>query len=378
MLGTLGVEEEYLVVDAATGDLCPRGTVLLDAAQADLGPTVQTEMNLCQVEICTPICHSLDEAGAHLAAIRTAMGAAARRRGLAIAATGSHPDAAWEQQAITPRPRYLELEERYQQLAREQLVCGCHVHVGIDDPDDVIRALDGVRPWIPTLLALSANSPYWQGADTGYASYRTQVFDRWPTGGPAPVCHDRAGYDAAVAELVEVGMIADASYLYWHVRPSTRYSTLELRVGDVPLDVEGSLMLAGLFRALVATALVDRRGPQDDPPGDGLLRAATWRASRSGLEGPLIDPLALDEVPAPRLVRRLLRHVRPAAKALGDWDQLQDLVERVLREGNGAQRQRAALLRAGGDLQAVTRMVVETTTRSAAAVFPVEALLRGA
>jgi carboxylate-amine ligase len=374
MHGTVGVEEEYLVVDAVTGELCPRGGGLLEAARSDLGPKVQAEMSLAQIEVGSAVCTSLDEVAEELTGLRSVLGGAAAGHGVAIAATGTHPDASWAEQAITPQPRYLELEREYQQLAREQLVCGCHVHVGVDDPDDAVRAMDRVRPWVPTLLALSANSPFWQGADTGYASYRTQVFDRWPTAGPAPLCGDRAGYEQVVAELTDVGMIADASYLYWHVRPSHRYSTLELRVADVSLDVDGPVMLAGLFRSLVHAALTDGPGV-DDPPGDEVLRAATWRASRSGLDGPLIDPIAREEVPAPELVRRLLAHVAPAAAELGDLPRLEELVGAVLRKGNGAQRQRRAS-RVATDLGAVTRMVVAATVGGGAE--RVAALPRGA
>src|SRR3954452_14175070 len=219
---TIGVEEEFLTVDAKSLELRPRADRVLAATRRVLGPAVQTELNLAQIEVATPVCDSLDVLEAQLRRARTVLAAGVATRNSAIAATATHPCAQWVSQVITPADRYLGLEEDYQQLAREQLICGCHVHVGIDDPDRVIRIMDRVRSWVPVLLAFAANSPYWQGVDTGYASYRTQVFDRWPTGGPAPLCGDRAGYERIVSELVEVGMIADETYVYWHVGPSSR------------------------------------------------------------------------------------------------------------------------------------------------------------
>src|SRR4051794_40863938 len=248
---TIGVEEEFLTVDAKSLELRPRADRVLAATRRVLGRAVQAELNLAQIEVATPVCDSLDVLEAQLRRARTALAAGAATRNSAIAATGAHPCAQWVSQAITPADRYLGLEEDYQHLAREQLICGCHVHVGIDDPDDLVRVMDRVRSWVPVLLAFGANSPFWQGGDTGYSSYRTQVFDRWPTGGPSPVCGDRAGYEAVVSELIELGMIPDDSYLYWHLRPSGRYPTLELRVADVALTAEDAVALAALFRALV-------------------------------------------------------------------------------------------------------------------------------
>src|SRR3954470_9807896 len=242
---TIGVEEEFLTVDAKSLELRPRADRMLAATRRVLGPAVQTELNLAQIEVATPVCDSLDVLEAQLRRARTALAAGAATRNSAIAATATHPCAQWVSQVITPADRFLGLEEDYQQLAREQLICGCHVHVGINDPDDRVRVMDRVRSWLPVLLAFAANSPFWQGVDTGYASYRTQVFDRWPTAGPAPICGDHEGYESLVGELVELGMIPDQSYVYWHLRPSGRYPTLELRVADVALSADGAVALAG-------------------------------------------------------------------------------------------------------------------------------------
>jgi carboxylate-amine ligase len=357
---TVGVEEEYLTVDQFSLELRPRGDRILSAARRALGPAVQAELNLAQIEAATPVCTSISEVELQIRRMRTAVAAAASSRGAAIAATGTHPWAEWITQAITPTHRYLELEQDYQQLAREQLICGCHVHVGIDDPDALVQVMDRVRSWVPVLLAFAANSPYWQGIDTGYASYRTQVFDRWPTAGPSPVCGDRSGYDRVIGELAALGMIPDETYVYWHLRPSSRYPTLELRVSDVALTVEGAAALASLFRALVRTCHNELCGRASTLPRHEAVRAATWRACRYGLDGSLIDLVRTEEVPAPELVRRLLRYVRPSCEDHDEWEEIFERVEAILTGGNGAQRQRRALLETGS-LRGVAQMIVDET-----------------
>jgi glutamate---cysteine ligase / carboxylate-amine ligase len=357
---TVGVEEEYLTVDAASLELRPWGDRVLAAARPALGPGVQAELNLAQIEIATPVCRSSAEIDTEIRRARAALGRAAASRQAAVAATGTHPDGCWLQQAITPVDRYLDIARDYQQLAREQVICGCHVHVGIGDPDRAVRVMDRLRSWVPVLLALSANSPYWQGTDTGYASYRTEVFDRWPTAGPPPVCGDREGYERVVGELVALGMIPDPTYVYWHLRPSCRYPTLELRVADVAMTVDEAVTLAGLFRALVRT--VSRRLDHERYafPRHELVRAATWRACRYGLEGPLIDLVRGEEASAHELVHRLLDYIRADCEEDGEWTELSGRVGAILIAGNGAQRQRA-VLRATGSLASVTRMIVERT-----------------
>jgi glutamate---cysteine ligase / carboxylate-amine ligase len=364
---TVGVEEEYLTVDRRSLELRPRGDRVLAASRPVLGTAVQAELNLAQIEVATPVCTSISEVETQIRRIRSALAAAAASRSTALAATGTHPCADWTAQAITPTDRYLDLEQDYQQLAREQLICGCHVHVGIEDPDALVQVMDRVRSWVPVLLAFAANSPYWQGVDTGYASYRTQLFDRWPTGGPSPVCRDRGGYERTIGQLVRLGMIKDETYVYWHLRPSGRYPTLELRVADVALGVEGAAALAALFRALVRTGHGELGGRTPELPGHEAVRAATWRACRYGLEGPLIDLVRAEEVAAPELVGRLLEHVRPSCVEHGDWDEVSQRVEAVLARGNGAQRQRRALLETGS-LREVTRMIVEQTDPTTASV----------
>jgi carboxylate-amine ligase len=358
---TVGVEEEFLIVDAETRALRPRAERLLAVAKPFLGERVQYELNLAQIEVGTAICHSLGEVRDQLKALRSEVMAAAEQEGSRIVAAGTHPFSEWLSQQITPRARYLYLDDAYQQLAWEQLVCGCHVHVCIPDRDLAIAIMDRVRPWLAVLLALGANSPFWQGVDTGYASFRTQVFDRWPTTGTPHVLGDRAAYDAVVAALVSTGSIDDASRIYWDVRPSMRYETLEFRVADVCTTVDETVMIAGLARALARTCQREElAGTPIEHARPELLRAARWRASRYGMSEQLIDVEECALVPAQVLVERLLAYVRDDLEEHGEWDELRGLVRAAFAHGSGAARQRDALERHGEFPAVVDALVAET------------------
>src|SRR3954467_257438 len=233
-------------------------------------------------------------------------------------------------------------------VAREQVICGCHVHVGIDDPELAIATMDRVRPWLPVLLALSSNSPFWQGRDTGFASYRTEIWARWPTAGFPPVLGTRAHYDDLVDELLSIGAIDEPASLYWYVRPSVRYPTIELRICDVALRVEDTVTLSGLVRALVwpprREALA--RVPVSEPSTEAL-ESATWRAARYGLHGNLVLPLARRVAPAADVVAVLLEHVRDGLVVHEDFDQVSHGLRRLEREGTGSAQQRKAFERRG-------------------------------
>ncbi len=358
---TVGVEEEYQLVDAETFELRPRGEQVLADARDALGERVQGELNLSQIEIGTPVCRTLDDVRQSIVGLRRAVNAAAGESGSHIVALGTHPFSEWLGQAINPGARYQQLEEDYQQLARELLVCGCHVHVAVHDPDLAIRVMDHLRPFIAPLLALTVNSPFWQGIDTGYASYRSELFVRWPGTGSPPLLGDRAGFDALVASLVRAGALADASFLYWDLRPSIRYPTLEFRMADVCLSVDEAVMLAGLARSLVRTFTDrDAAGEQPVPVSPEVLRFARWQASRYGLDGDLVDPVRGELRPAVAVVDDLLVLVRPALEAAGEWDVVSAAVETVVRRGTGAQRQREAFAKRGSMRDVVALAVEET------------------
>lgn len=359
----MGVEEELQVVDATTGDLVPRGDEVLAAARPVLGDLVTRELNLCQVETASPICTTLDEVDGHLRSSRSTLLEAAGSAGLAVAAVATHPFGRWQDQQVDrTRPRYRALEESYQALARQQIICGCHVHVGFEDRAVLFRALLRVRPWLPVLLSLSANSPFWQGADTGYASYRTQVWQRWPTAGMPPAVDTEAEFDAVVAALVEARAVPDASYLYWDARPSSRYPTLEIRALDTCLRAEDTVMLVGLIRGLLWRCAADAEAGLPPPAlHDEVLASATWRAARYGVRGRLLSPSGAEVVPAEQVLEELLGYALPGLDEHGDAERVRAGVRQILDRGSGAEVQRAAAASGSGDAAAVVARLVAAT-----------------
>jgi carboxylate-amine ligase len=256
-------------------------------------------------------------------------------------------------QLITKKPRYEEMAIRYGLLAREQGVCGCHVHVEVPDKEAAIRVSNHLRPWLPTLLALSANSAVYLGSDTGFSSWRSIMWSRWPCSGQPPYFESADHYDALVAMQLATGSIMDERMVYWDVRPSTHLPTVEVRVCDVPLTVDETVLLATLIRALVMTALDDGSlGPKLEPE---VLRAAYWLAARDGLSDKGLDVLNARPIPMAEQLGFLQRHVASALQQLGDDDMVAETVQRVLREGNGAVKQRAAA-RAGQDIVTLTEV----------------------
>lgn len=357
---TVGVEEEYFVVDADTRALRPRAESVLEIAQQKVGDRVEPELSLAQVESSTPVCMALGEVHQHLCRLRTTLMEAARANGSRIAAIGTHPFSEWLGQQITPKARYQQLEVDYAQLAWEQLVCGCHVHVGVADRELAVQVMNHVRPHLATLRALTTNSPYWQGIDTGYASFRMNIFDRWPTTGAPPVLSGADEYDDLVDSLVSTDTIADASKLYWDVRPSLHYPTLEFRVADVCLTVDEAVMLAGLCRALVRTAVSAVEAGRPAPtPSQELVRAARWRAARYGVDDALVDVCGRMTRPAGGVVTDLLATLGDDLVEHDEWGVVESTVKTVLARGCGSTRQREAL-QAGGFKAVVDLAVAET------------------
>jgi|SRR5438445_7046320 len=366
---TIGVEEEFLLVDADSGALRPDGPALLPAARDRLGEDVHPELHPSQLETNTPVGETLGEVRAALIRLRSRLAATLAAGGCRLAATGTHPFSAWTEDPDI-NPEYERLEREYQQLAREQVICGGHVHIGIDDAELAIAVVNGVGPWLSPIVALAANSPFWSGRDTGYASYRTELWRRWPTAGtPAPFA-DRADYEGLVEALFRTGSIDDHARIYWDVRPSAKFPTVEFRVADVGMTVDDTVMMAGLVRALAVT--VARDGGAAGGAGGGedgglaarvrpeLVRAATWRAARYGISADLIDVVAGTAVPARQLIGRLLERLRPVLVDLGDWDEVSELVARTLADGTAADRQRRVWV-GTGDLRAVVDFIVEAT-----------------
>jgi carboxylate-amine ligase len=348
-----GIEEEHQILDLGSGELRSDVKRLLPVAREELGERAQPELYQAQIEAVTEICATLSDARGELTRLRRALLTSAGRIGVGIGTAGTHPFSDWRSQLVTRKPRYQRLLADYQQVAREQVLFGLHVHVGIPDPDAVVQTMNRVRAWLPTILALAANSPFWVGVDTGYASYRAQVWRRWPSAGMPPELADRAAYDALVSGMVGAGSIRDATKVYWDVRPSERYPTLEFRISDACTSVEEVVLVAGLCRALARACCEEAwRGEKPVLPPHPLLSAAKWQAARFGLEGRLVDPGTGEMAPVPEVARRLLAYLRPVLEDEGEWDEVGELLERVLADGNGATRQRRALAR-GGTFRAV-------------------------
>lgn len=358
---TVGVEEELALVDRDSGLLSGTADQVIAALPAVAGAFVDHELKRCQIETMTPVCDDLRQLRSHLVDLRAAVSTAAATADCGVIAAGTHPVSSWRDHAVTATRAYRRLEQDYRRLTDEQLLFGCHVHVGIDDPDLRIAVLDRVRPWLPMLLALSANSPFWEGDDTGYASYRYLVFSRWPTFGTPETLGTWAEFRSLVDGLVESGAIDDQSRLYWTVRPSSRYPTLEFRIADVCPTADEAAMIAGLARALVMTevAAVEAGAPPVEVRTDAM-RVAEWQAARYGLRGPATDVLAGSEGTATAAVHRLLHHVGAALDDAGDADFVGSQVQRVLREGNGADRQRRAVA-TGADTPTLIRAMAART-----------------
>ena len=284
---TLGVEEEFHVVDLKTRRLTARAPELLDV----LSDSYVAELQRCVVEMNSGVVHTLDGLRADLQSHRRVLVDAAARLGMGVVAAGAVPLSVPAEMQVTQTARYRQMLADYQLLAREQLICGTQVHIGVDDRDESVAVANRVAPYLPTLLALSASSPFWaDGSDTGYSSARTLVWQRWPTTGLAAPVSSAAEYDRLVSDLVASGVITDAGMVYFDVRPAVAAPTLELRVCDSCPSVDTIVLIAGLFRALVEREVEAlRAGVPPVEVAPPLGRAALWRAARSGLEGELVD-----------------------------------------------------------------------------------------
>lgn len=353
MARKVGVEEEFLLVDPRSGRPRAVGGAVLAASGAGHDGELTTELQREQVEARVRPCGTLDELGAELRSARAATVAAAAEVGVAVAPLATSPLAV--EPTLTPSPRYTEMARRFGLTASEELTCGCHVHIAIDDAEEGVAALDRIRPWLAPLLAVSTNSPFWQGADSGYASYRSQVWSRWPSAGPYGPFGSTPRYRALVTSMIATETVIDEGMLYFDARLSRHYPTVEVRVADVCLDVDDAVLVAALVRALVETEVrAWQRGEPADPVRTEVLRLAGWRAGRSGLDGVLLDPATWRPAPAAAVLARLVEHVAPALEDAGDLTAVRGLLQAVLDRGTGAVRQRAALRRTG-DLGAVVR-----------------------
>ncbi|CAN3130666.1 glutamate--cysteine ligase [Mycobacterium sp. smrl_JER01] len=338
---SLGVEEEFLLVDPDSGAPVARNREVADAA-ADKGVDLQLELTSCQVETATGVVDSPADLRDQLIRLRHTAADAAGHCGARLLAVGLPPTLPHDF-PVTDTPRYRDIGDRYGMIAHEQGICGCHVHVAVPDRDAAIAVSNRLRPWLPLLLALTANSAIYRNADTGHASWRSVLWARWPSAGPPPHFGSADEFDAAVQMLCHTGVIRDDGMVYWDVRPSANFPTVEVRVADVPATVAETVLFAALVRGCVMTALADeRRGEPLLPLTPYVLKAAYWKAAREGLDGDGVDLEHHTPSPMPALLAGLVERVRPALQAAGDHELVVDGLARLSELGNGAARQRRA------------------------------------
>lgn len=347
---TVGVEEELLLVDPATRRAVPRADEVL--ARRD---ELERELFRHQLEVQTEPVLNLADLAAQVREQRRVAAGAAGAVGLAVAASGTSPLAV--DLVTSDDERYRAMVEEYGDVARGAGTCGLHVHVAVGDDEEAVRVVDGLQPWLPLVLALSANSPFDAGHDTGHASWRTVSWGRWPTAGGTQPFGSATAYEATCAQLVEQGAARDRRMVYFDARLALDHPTVEVRVADVPTDAEVTVLVAALVRALVETTAADGAGVA--PPRVELARAARWRAARSGLAGSLVDPRTGRPVPAGEALDGLLARLAPALEAVGDLDLARDGVARLLLQ-DGASAQRSAWRRTGSVEGVVDDLVART------------------
>jgi carboxylate-amine ligase len=381
---TVGVEEELLVVDPSGSPVALGPEALQAAARRGEGETVQQhdraeqegtagpddgaaapgahlvpELKEQQIELGTRVCKELAEVAAELRHWRSRADAAAASVGARVAALATAPVPV--EPVPTPGERYRLMLETFGLTAMEQLTCGCHVHVSVEDDEEGVAVLDRIRVWLPVLTALTTNSPFWLGQDSGYESFRSQAWNRWPSAGPTGSFGSPAAYHELIENLLATGTVLDQGMVYFDARLSATWPTVEVRVADVALRVEDAVLLAGLVRGLVETAARAWRSGEPAPDArTEVLRVAAWRAGRSGLSGDLVHPLTGRTAPAADAVGALVEHVRPALIESGDRELVERGVAEVFRRGTGAVLQRAVFAETG-DLTAVVRAAVAAT-----------------
>lgn len=356
---TVGVEEEFLLTDPGTGAPAPKNTEVAATAER-AGIDLQLELTSCQVETSSTV-HS--EIGELLTELRTSRQRVAECaadhdvRLLAVAVPPTVPAG----YPVTDTPRYQRIAHTFGMIAHEQGLCGCHVHVGVPDRETAVAVSNHVRPWLPMLLALTANSAIYRGGETGYASWRSILWRRWPSAGPPPYFNSVDDYDRIVAMMRASGSILDNKMIYWDIRPSESFPTVEVRVSDVPATAEESALLAALIRGIVMTGRtrIARGEPAPPVPGE-VLRAAYWNSAHSGLDGDGLDPVGGRVLPHRELLAELVAHLEPALRASGDLAFVTGAIEAVSARGNGARRQLAAM-RARGEVADVVEALAAAT-----------------
>ncbi|MEU9021274.1 glutamate--cysteine ligase [Actinomadura sp. NPDC048394] len=360
---TVGVEEEFLLADAATGETTARAGAVL-ARTRNLPPRsgaqFHAELLGTQVEAASAVCTDLATLEHRLAEARGELAASARHEGALLISSGT-PPLPGPVPPTSEGERFARIRDLYAGVVRDYEVSGCHVHVGVPDRDTAVAVVNHLRPWLPTLLAVSANSPYDRGSDTGYASWRMVQQARFPGAGLPPWFPSAAAHDRETARLAECGVVVDPAMSFWLARPSPHLPTVEVRAADAVPTADEAVLQAALTRGLVRTALADLAAgrPASRAPDDQVGAAAVWAAARYGLAGEGVHPVEERRVPVARLAAALLDHVAPALEETGDLGRTRELLGRVLRAGTGADHQRRA---AAGGMRAVVEALAQRTS----------------
>ncbi|HEX6763330.1 MAG TPA: carboxylate-amine ligase [Gaiellaceae bacterium] len=365
---TLGVEEEYMLLDPETWDLVQHiDSVLSAVADSEHEERINAELMQSVIEVTTPVCRTAADVHRALAQLRAYVTEIARAEGCRLGSAGTHPFSLFERQRITARDRYHQLVDQLQYVARRELIFGMHMHVAVDDPEKAIQVMNGLLVHLPQLLALSSSSPFWRGEATGLSSSRQMVFAAFPRSGPPPRFRDYEDYAGLVGQLERTGCIADYTHIWWDIRPHPRLGTIEMRVCDAVTRLDDVIAITAFYQAIVKLYCEQYEAGREIPSWHRLLTTENkWLAARYGLEAPVMD-LATgrrNRVPVAQLIRRTLRDVEPHARELGSERELEGVRE-ILARGNGADRQ-LRVWNANRDIVEVVREISAATEATGA------------
>ncbi|QGW28585.1 carboxylate-amine ligase [Phnomibacter ginsenosidimutans] len=357
---TLGIEEEYMVIDPVTKELKSHDQRIVTEGQKVIRDKVKAEMHQAVVEVGTDICQNIEEAYKDISTLRRTIKTIAGELDLSVAASGTHPFSSWQMQLITEHARYSQLIDELQDAARSNLIFGLHVHVGMENRDIAMHIANSARYFLPHIYALSTNSPFWEGRRTGYKSYRTKVFDKFPRTGLPEYFENVESYDRFVNLLIKTNCIDNAKKIWWDLRVHPFFNTVEFRICDIPMTVDETIAIAALFQALCAKLYKLRSQNMNfiiyPRP---LINENKWRASRYGIDGTLIDFGKEAEVNTRALIYELLDFVDDVLDPLGSRHAV-GYIRRMLEVGTGADRQIAVYEATGGDLKAVTTFIEDS------------------
>ncbi|MHC4339355.1 MAG: carboxylate-amine ligase [Planctomycetota bacterium] len=336
---TLGIEEEFQIIDPESGELRSHVSQLMKQSEVALAEKVSRELHQSVIEIGSKVCANIQEARQEVTAIRAALCRIARENGLRVGAAGTHPFTHWSEVSTTENERYNKILDDLQVVARANVIFGLHVHVGIEDRDTLIHIFNMARYFVPHMMALAVNSPFWCGRDTGWKSYRTKIFEKFPRTGIPNTFRSYREFDELIGDLLQTNSIDSGKMLWWELRPHHRFPTLEFRCCDVQMRVDETICLAAMFQALVAKLYrLHQRNLSFRLHRRTLIEENRWRAARWGVSGNLIDLGKMREVPTADLMGELLEFVEEVVDELGVREEL-GYVHQILEEGTGADRQ---------------------------------------